>query len=170
MWSLIKWFLNTFFSFFSVTKKLEPLRIIPYENLFPLGMKKEDILETLDNIVHKRVVEQTPDGIVDMEYEDGTFLYWSLCPVNYKYLEVVARKYVILYDKKEVYINIFRQILEVWEEVPEPQEGPFIPSPVGTGIKKRINCYRRVGRRRETIIVDTSKKISYEEFLSQKTI
>jgi thymidylate synthase ThyX len=45
-----------------------------------------------------------------MKWDNGQFLYWSVRPIQYKYLETVARKFVIVYNCKENYINIFKEL------------------------------------------------------------
>lgn len=93
---------------------------IPYENFYLLGNNKNYILEfeNQENLDKGVVEEETPDGFVIMKYneEDNRFDYWSDQCIKYKYLEVVARKYVILFDCKDKYINMFKELLNAIEE------------------------------------------------------
>ena len=82
-------------------------REVPYENNYMLGSTVDEE-EDLKKI--KVVEEMTPEGLVRLKWDNGTFLYWSSRPIQYKYLETVARKYVIVYECKENYINIFEQL------------------------------------------------------------
>ena len=92
--------------------RLEDVRI-PYENYYLLGNNKEYIkeFEKEENIGKGIVEEETPDGLVIMKYNDDVerFEYWSDKSIKYKYLEVVARKYVIIYDCKDKYVNMFKE-------------------------------------------------------------
>ena len=47
------------------------------------------------------------------------FEYWSDKSIKYKYLEVVARKYVIIYDCKDKYVNMFKELLEAMDKAKE---------------------------------------------------
>ena len=168
MWRLLQWILSWFIT-------PPPLRI-PYENLFPLGMEKGCLVETPENVRLQRVQEVTPDGPVDLEHdgENNIFLYWSPSPISYKHLEVVARKYVILFDKKHVYVNMFRELLEVWDPVQtQPRlRGPFVaykdvvPDQVH-GVKRRINRYRHVGRYRTLAVAPphVALDLSFKDFI-----
>jgi hypothetical protein len=88
----------------------------PYENLYPLGLSVEEVRnnETKENIDQDIVEEVTPKGKLILRYcdTDNCFLYWSNKPQDYKYLEVSARKYVILFDCKDKYINMFRELVK----------------------------------------------------------
>jgi hypothetical protein len=56
--------------------------------------------------------EETPKGEVLMYYghEMGSFIYYSKTKeIPYKYLETLARKYVITYDCKRIYIDIRKE-------------------------------------------------------------
>ena len=89
---------------------------IPYENYYLLGNTKEDIIEyeKQENIDKNIVEEDTPNGVCLMRFnsELNRFEYWSDNTILYKHLEVVARKYVIIYDCKENYVNIFKELLQ----------------------------------------------------------
>jgi hypothetical protein len=82
-------------------------REIPYENNYMLGSTVD---ETEDLKAIGVVEEITPEGLVRMKWDNGQFLYWSVRPIQYKYLETVARKFVIVYNCKENYINIFKEL------------------------------------------------------------
>lgn len=85
---------------------------IPYENLymFPSNVD-EEVPEESEDLKHLGVVEEiTPEGAVRMKFEDGIFLYWAHRAIQYKYLETVARKYVMVYDCRNHYINIFEEL------------------------------------------------------------
>jgi len=150
--------------------------LIPYENIYPLGTTKESIMETDENIQNKRVGEITPDGNVMLSYDKdcNTFLYWSKKKIAYKYLEVLARKYVILYDCKELYINMFRELWKSSVKVaPLPLMGPFATfKPYNTIahkldarriVNESANQYKYMG---EMVIITspTFKDISYRDF------
>ena len=67
MWRILQWFLSWFIT--------PPLRQIPYENLFPLGMEKGALVETPENIRLQRVHEVTPDGPVDLEHDEKNNIF-----------------------------------------------------------------------------------------------
>jgi hypothetical protein len=85
----------------------EEVKECPYENLFMLGCTAE---ESEDLKALGVVEDMTPEGLVRMKYVEGVFMYWANRSIQYKYLETVARKYVIVYDCKDKYINIFKEL------------------------------------------------------------
>ena len=99
---------------------------IPYENYYLLGNNKEYVEEfEKDENIRKGVVEEeTPDGVVIMKYNNDLerFEYWADKSIKYKYLETVARKYVILFDCREKYINMFKELLESMNKLKEEKE------------------------------------------------
>ena len=99
---------------------------IPYENYYLLGNNKEYVEEfEKDENIRKGVVEEeTPDGVVIMKYNNDVerFEYWADKSIKYKYLETVARKYVILFDCREKYINMFKELLESMNKLKEEKE------------------------------------------------
>jgi hypothetical protein len=104
---------------FKTTEAREEDIKIPYENYYLLGNNRNYILEfeKQENLDKGVVEEETPDGFVIMKYNDeiNRFDYWSDKSIKYKYLEVVARKYVILFDCKDKYINMFKELLSAME-------------------------------------------------------
>jgi hypothetical protein len=71
------------------------------------------------------VEETTPEGMVRMKLVDGIFLYWSHRAIQYKYLETVARKYVMVYDCRDHYINIFDELAIA---AAKPKQEPVHPA------------------------------------------
>ena len=59
-----------------------------------------------------------------MKYNDDVerFEYWSDKSIRYKYLEVVSRKYVIIYDCKDKYVNMFKELLEAMDKAKEEKK------------------------------------------------
>ena len=100
----------------NLVEDLEP----PYENRYPLGLSIEEVQnnETEENRINGVVEEETPKGKVILKYseDENAFQYWSDNTQDYKYLEVSARKYVILFDCKDKYINIFRELVKSIEK------------------------------------------------------
>lgn len=83
-------------------KYLEKFKSMPFDN------ELLDI-ETLKNSI---VVEHTPLGNVAMYYDNKreAFIYYSDSVMPYRYLEVVARKYVITFYCKRVFIDMEDEI------------------------------------------------------------
>ena len=108
MWNWIK---SIYSYFFPVVKQLK------YESQFTLDLTPDNINENEDNILNGVVEEDTPEGRVIMKYDtNGTcFHYWSDKVKSYKYLEAVARKYCILYNCRENYINMFKELIKSME-------------------------------------------------------
>lgn len=91
-----------------IEKQMEDLEDyeIPYIETYDLEKVTNDNAETLDCEINS-VLETTPDGIVVMRYNktDEGFDYWADKQISYKHLEVVARKFVTVFQCKEFYID-----------------------------------------------------------------
>lgn len=168
MW-IMKWILSWWRWFF-------PLPIsYPYEFKYPLS---DVVEETEENKRYKRVEEVTPEGHVYMTYDEpsNTFFYWSEKAIAYKYLDVVARKFVIVYDCKEVYVNLFREIINsaLKERAEEKtKDGPYAafksykPKRMYRPLKEKVNQYKHVGKWKEPEPVKEYKSSSYLDYKKQ---
>lgn len=137
----------------------------PYEASYPLDTGSLE--ETPENVRRGRVEDVTPQGRVVLAYEEGAepgsgaFLYWAdTATVHYKYLDTVARKWVIVHDRRDAYVNLFREVLRcaganpddrarrrtkerlnrfVWrgrlEDAAPPPPAPAAPPPVALSYK-----------------------------------
>ena len=82
----------------------------------------------MNNLSFNTIKETTPRGDVLMYYSSnlGSFVYHSLSKeIPYKYLETVARKYVIEYNCKKLYIDIRKEYekgLNKYKEIKEKEE------------------------------------------------
>jgi hypothetical protein len=160
MW---KWLMYLWRWLFPLHKKQTP-----YEFTYPLN---SEAIETVENMNLKRVEEITPEGKIYMTYneENNHFLYWSDKAIQYKYLDVVARKYVIVYDCKECYINMFRELIN--KKMPEKKEvnGPFVIYKSYKKVidpryvKEKTNQYKYLGKWVESV-TNTYKKINFSDF------
>ena len=124
-----------------------------YEQLYGLGTPF--LSETPENRAARVVEEDTPAGKVRMRFREDTFEYWAKASVPYRYLETVARKYVIVYDCRENYINIFRELLNSMDPVAVPVDELLIhkPAPTAKFVKKRANVYRWMGKEEEISVI-----------------
>lgn len=149
----------------------------PYEQFYPLDTAKESIEESIDHLIQKQVEETTPEGKVILSYDESsnTFLYWSHKPIAYKYLEVVARKYVILYDCKELYVNMFKELLKAMQPEVKPvvrTDSPFVVFKSYNTVHKVTkkianeagNLYKHMGKEKMESIVPTYKAITFADY------
>jgi hypothetical protein len=90
---------------------------------------EEELTEDfVNNLCLNTVTETTPRGDVLMYYSSklGSFVYHSRTKeIPYKYLETVARKYVIEYNCKKLYVDIrkeFEKGLNKYKEIKEKEE------------------------------------------------
>ena len=146
-----------------------PVHATPYEVLYPLDT---ELVETPANLDAGIAEEFTPDGRVRMRLTDGIFEYWADRAVTYKYLEVVARKYVIVFKCKELYVNIFRERYNALMEVaPTVALNPVFATLKRNAVSREApantaaNRYRWLGKYVETT---PPRKMSYTEFKKTK--
>jgi hypothetical protein len=156
----------------------KPIQEIRYENLYGFGVKKEQLIETSENIDKQRVEEETPDGKTVLQWDDDHFIYWSDKKISYKYLETLARKYVILYDCRDKYINVYKELYQAHlksekEILPVPQDSVFVKAkPVvqrKTGlVPEKSNVYIWKGKLSELVPKEQPvfKQIKFSDFKS----
>lgn len=86
---------------------------IPFENRYPIQDAKntKDINSDFSNNI---VLSTTPKGLVYMKYDTKNegFEYWADKDIDYKYLETVARKYVKIFECKDLYIDRLKILKE----------------------------------------------------------
>lgn len=144
----------------------------PYEFKYPLT---EDVEETEENLLYKRVEEMTPEGQLYLTYDEpsNTFFYWADRSIAYKYLDVAARKYVIVYKCKEVYVNLFREIIQsaLKEQEKEKEKDDvyatfksYKPKKMFRPSKEKVNQYKYVGKWKEPDPVKEYKSSSYLDY------
>jgi hypothetical protein len=86
---------------------------------------REDIINRrLDKLANSYVMEKTPIGNVIMIYQKDkeSFKYYSDCNIPYRYLEVVARKYVKIFNCRPIFVDMeeeLRLFEEKWEKEQE---------------------------------------------------
>ena len=92
-------------------KYLEKFKSMPFDN---------ELLD-LESLKNSIVVEHTPLGNVAMHYDNKreAFVYYSDSVMPYRYLEVVARKYVITFHCKRVFVNMEDEINKAKAKIEE---------------------------------------------------
>jgi len=125
----------------------EEIKVIPYEDKYKDKLKEKDKLTEdkltedelsedkltedkltdtfLDNLKNSFVMETTPNGNVLMFWDNkrSSFTYYSDTSIPYRYLEVVARKYVIMNNCREIYYIMEEQLKPLKkEEIVEKKE------------------------------------------------
>ena len=79
-----------------------------YDDLEEKDLTEEFVKDLTLNVIR----EETPKGEILMYYthETESFIYYSKTKeIPYKYLETLARKYVIIYDCKKLYVDIRKE-------------------------------------------------------------
>lgn len=87
--------------------------------------KQEEILKThLDKLINSIILEKTPIGNVIMFYNNNkeSFEYYSDATIPYRYLETIARKYVITFKCKKIYIDMTKELKKYEEKCKEKIE------------------------------------------------
>ena len=128
----------------------------------------------LNNLKNSIIIENTPKGNIIMFWNNKreTFTYYSDSTIPYSILEVVARKYVLTYNCKKLYINMFIELelaeknflelnsLKSKKQVVEPitetniESDKIIPSNVFAKFKN----YNKDNNKNVAISLDSSKK------------
>jgi hypothetical protein len=96
--------------------------VIKYEDKYKDKFEKLEYTTTdeirLESLKNSFIMEMTPHGNVIMYWnqKNGVFSYYSDGTMPYRFLEVVARKYVIMYKCKDLYYVMEEQMKEVMVE------------------------------------------------------
>lgn len=124
-------------------KPIPPPRVIQYEETYPL---EGEASETDENYKKDQVVEKTPAGVVRMKYdpEEKHFLYWADTTIPTRYLDTVARKYVLVFQKKEWYE---KTEVEYTRRKQLELKGPFVNKKEKhvVEITKKMNRFKKKG-------------------------
>ena len=80
--------------------------------------------ERLEQLKNSILLENTPLGNVVMYYDISreTFIYYSDSTIPYRYLEVVARKYVVKNRCKKLYVDMEKELKEAQEKIEKKQK------------------------------------------------
>ena len=138
-------------------------RMIQYEETYPLEGAAE---ETDENYKKEQVVEKTPAGVVRMKYdpEEKHFLYWADTTIPTRYLDTVARKYVLVFQKKEWYE---KTEVEYTRRKQLELKGPFLnkKEKQTVEITKKMNRFKKKGGLIEIELpILHGKNISFTEY------
>jgi hypothetical protein len=130
-----------------------------YETFYPLD-SQDPPPETEANRAKGRVEDETPGGRVVVAYReaDHVYMYWAARgDVQHKYLDTLARKWALVHDRRDAYVDMSEQLREapgkksvkmalnkfVWQgrlaELDPPPIAPKPPRPVSyLDYKKKI--------------------------------
>ena len=114
---------------------------IEYDDLEEKDLTEDFVKDLALNVIR----EETPKGEVLMYYshEMESFIYYSKTKeIPYKYLETLARKYVIIYDCKKMYVDIRKEYekgLNKYNELKENKTPGGGTEVTGTGGEKSEN-------------------------------
>jgi hypothetical protein len=80
--------------------------------------------ERLDNLKNCIVMEKTPVGNAIMFYNNSksSFEYYSDSTLPYRYLEVIARKYILTYKCKKIFVDMEEEIKEAEKKLEEKKK------------------------------------------------
>ena len=110
------------------SKEEEPPKPILFEEKYKEEYKKAEDTELskerLEQLKNSILMERTPLGNVVMYYDSSreTFIYYSDSTIPYRYLEVVARKYVVTNRCKKLYIDMEKELKEAQEKLEKKQK------------------------------------------------
>lgn len=91
------------------------------EEKIRLDVKNHIIQLRLDNLKNCFIIEKTPLGNVIMIYNNKktSFEYYSDSTIPYRYLEPIARKYVITYNCRSIYVDMEEELKESEKKLKE---------------------------------------------------
>lgn len=101
------------------TEKETDKKTIKYEEKYiekyNLTEKKELSVEKLESLKNSLLFETTPFGNIIMFYDHSreTFTYYSDNTMPYRFLETVGRKYVIIHDCKQLFVDMEEELKDV---------------------------------------------------------
>lgn len=138
--------------------------IIKYEDKYKDKFEKLEYKSTsesrLEELNNSFIMEMTPHGNVIMYWnqKNGVFSYYSDGTMPYRFLEVVARKYVIMYDCKDIYYVMEEQMKEVIMETvsKKKEETPSVFAKLKNYNHSSIESVKKSGQ--QPLICKTNNK------------
>jgi hypothetical protein len=109
-------------------EKVEEKVVVKYEDKYLDRFRqiesKELSEEKLESLLNSFIMENTSQGNVIMLWDNKKqcFLYYSDKVIPYRFLEVVARKYVIFNDCKKIYIDMEEQVQAAKQKLESTKE------------------------------------------------
>jgi len=87
--------------------EIDGLDLVPYDERYELT----DLDDSNNGkpIGKNFIIENTPNGLIVMKYEEDCFKYWSKKTEDFKYLNTVARKYCLTFHRKNLYIDSYAE-------------------------------------------------------------
>jgi hypothetical protein len=100
--------------------KYEDKYLNEFHNLEMVKLSKEK----LDSLKNSIIMEFTPLGNALMFYDNAreTFTFYSDNIIPYRFLETIARKYVIMTNSKEIYVDMSKEIENAKNKIKEKQD------------------------------------------------
>lgn len=126
----------------------------------------EDELKGLsDKILHYEIPYLNQKVILFYDHEKAAFCYYANSTIIYKYLNVVARKYVLDYECKQIYKEMLPCTLKEEKTV---TFGQFVPKVGKTTLEKEMNRFLYLGNLHEykPALAETNK-ITFSEYMKQ---
>lgn len=82
------------------------------------------IKERLDSLKNSFIIEKTPLGNVIMYYnnERNSFEYYTDNTIPYRFLETVGRKYITVFNCKQIYVDMANELKEAERKLKEKEE------------------------------------------------
>jgi hypothetical protein len=95
-----------------------------YKEKYIVLEEKEILKERLDDLKNSIIMENTPLGNVIMFYDNKreTFTYFSDNSIPYRFLETVARKYVVLHDCKGIFVDMDEELKNAQKRLEEKKQ------------------------------------------------
>ena len=126
-------------------------KVVRYEDKYKEKIKIDNnetkTKEQLDNLKNTFVMEMTPNGNVLMFWDNDrtSFTYYSDTAIPYRYLEVVARKYVVINNCREIYYIMEEQLKPLIKEEKIKEEP----------IKEEKNVFAKLKSYNQSSIINT---------------
>ena len=160
-------------------EKVEEKVVVKYEDKYLdkfLQIESKELSEEkLESLLNSFIMENTSQGNVIMLWDNKKqcFLYYSDKVIPYRFLEVVARKYVIFNDCKKIYIDMEEQMqaakqkLESTKEVlmqnindkekQKEQEKQQVPAPMKKNVFAKMKSYNSSSIKSAVVALDQKK-------------
>ena len=111
----------------SNVQEAEPstLNVIPYEAKYLDKFRSMgDVEIDMDSLKNKSVIDYTPYGNVSMTYntKKETFVYYSDHTIPYRFLEVVAQKFAVIFNCKKLVVDTEKEMEAMKQETLEKKE------------------------------------------------
>lgn len=127
------------------------------------NLSEEELKQLQEKILHYEIPYIKHKVIMYYDHDTTSFCYYSNSTIIYKYLNIVARKYVLEFGCKQIYKDMTETVKKKEEDT---KSGPFVKKATKTMMEKEFNRFHYVGNLHDyKPKLEEVRKVTFSEYL-----